>query len=157
MPNMAEILNQISAEVSRNDHDPFLDIRNRPRLRLRTKETINRNQQTLQIYSDSRKYERLPPMPEGILRPSRHTKHFPRENWRTLGHQTPVWFDDIIIVTRGTKKEHTRKYHSVLSNLENEGNRASKKKSKYNKKKQYGSDTQYHKMASHQTKKKQTQ
>ena len=76
---------------------------------------------------------------------------------RTLGHQTPVWLDDIIIVTRGTKKEHTRKYHSVLSNLENEGNRASKKKSKCNKKKQYGSDTQYHKMASHQTKKKQTQ
>ena len=26
---------------------------------------------------------------------------------RTLGHQTPVWLDDIIIVTRGTKEEHT--------------------------------------------------
>ena len=28
---------------------------------------------------------------------------------RTLEHQTPVWLDDIIIVTRGTKEEHTQK------------------------------------------------
>ena len=50
---------------------------------------------------------------------------------RTLSHQTPVWLDDIIIVTRGTKEEHTRKLYSVLSKLENEGYRASKKKSKF--------------------------
>ena len=45
----------------------------------------------------------------------------------TLEHQTPVSLD-IIIVTRGTKKEHTRKLYSVLSKLETEGDRASKKK-----------------------------
>ena len=48
----------------------------------------------------------------------------------TWGHQTPVWLDDIIIVTRGTKEEHTRKLHSVLSKLDNEGYRASKRKIK---------------------------
>ena len=50
---------------------------------------------------------------------------------RTLGHQTPVWLDDIIIVTLGTKEEHTRKLYSVLTNLENEGYKASRKKSKF--------------------------
>ena len=47
---------------------------------------------------------------------------------RTLGHQTSVWLDDIIVVTRGTKEEHTRKLYSVLTKLENEGYRARKKK-----------------------------
>ena len=49
----------------------------------------------------------------------------------TLGHQTTVWLDDIIIVTRGTKEEHTRKLYSVLTKLENEGYKASKKKSTF--------------------------
>ena len=28
---------------------------------------------------------------------------------RRLGHETPVWLDDSIVVTRGTKEEHTKK------------------------------------------------
>ena len=47
---------------------------------------------------------------------------------RTLGHQMPVWLDDIIVVTRGTKEQHTQKLESVLTKLENEGYKASKKK-----------------------------
>ena len=50
---------------------------------------------------------------------------------RTLGHETPVWLDDITVVTRGTKEEHTQKLESVLTKLENEGYKASKKKSKF--------------------------
>ena len=50
---------------------------------------------------------------------------------RTLGHQTPVWLDDIIIVTHRTKEEHTRNLYSVLSKLEKEGYRASKTESKF--------------------------
>ena len=50
---------------------------------------------------------------------------------RTLGHQIPVWLDDIIIVTRGTKEQHTQNLESVLTKLENEGCMASKKKSKF--------------------------
>ena len=34
---------------------------------------------------------------------------------RTLGDQIPVWLDDIIIVTRRTKEEHTQKLESVLT------------------------------------------
>ena len=50
---------------------------------------------------------------------------------RTLGHETPVWLDDIIVVTRGTKEEQTEKLESVLTKLENEGYKASKKQSKF--------------------------
>ena len=50
-----------------------------------------------------------------------------QEKLDSLGHQTPVWLDDIIIVTPGTKEEHTRTLYSVLSIRENEGYRANKK------------------------------
>ena len=49
---------------------------------------------------------------------------------RTLGHETPVWLDDIIVVTRGTKEEHTKQMESVLTKYENQGYKASKKKIK---------------------------
>ena len=42
-----------------------------------------------------------------------------------------MWLDDIIVVTRGTKEEHTKKLESVLTKLENEGYKASKNKSKF--------------------------
>ena len=39
--------------------------------------------------------------------------------------------DDIIVVTRGMKEEHTRKLYSVLTKLEIEAIKASKKKSNF--------------------------
>ena len=68
---------------------------------------------------------------KGFYGPADKPTIFQEKIDRTLGHQTPVWLDDIIIVTRLIKEEHTRKLHSVLSKLENEGRRASKKKSKF--------------------------
>ena len=50
---------------------------------------------------------------------------------RTLGHHIPVWLDDIIFVIRGTKEQHTQNLESVPTKLENEGYKASKKKSKF--------------------------
>ena len=50
---------------------------------------------------------------------------------QTRGHQTPVWLDDMIVVTRRTKEQHTKKLESVLTKLENEGYTASKNKSKF--------------------------
>ena len=46
---------------------------------------------------------------------------------KILGQQTPVWLDDIIIVTRDTNEEHTRNFYLILAKLENEGYRASQK------------------------------
>ena len=61
---------------------------------------------------------------------------FQEEIDRTLGHQTPVWLDDISVVARATKEQHTQKLESLLTNLENEGYRARKTKSKFYQKRQ---------------------
>ena len=90
----------------------------------------NRNTSTLQ---SREKNQRILLLPKGISRTSRPTNFFPREN--RLGHQTAAWLDDIIVVTRGTKEQHTQKLESVPSKLENDGYRASKKKSKFYQKK----------------------
>ena len=47
---------------------------------------------------------------------------------RPLGHETPVWLDDIIVFTRGTKEEHTKKLE--LKKLENEGLQSEQEKIK---------------------------
>ena len=75
---------------------------------------------------------------------------------RTLGHQTQLWLDNIIIVTRGTKEEHTRELYSLLETRKRRIQSKKEKNQNFTKKKQYGSDTQYHKTASDQTRKKQT-
>ena len=48
-----------------------------------------------------------------------------------MGHQIPVWLDEIIVVTRGINEEHTKKLYSVLTKPENEGYKARDKKSKF--------------------------
>ena len=50
---------------------------------------------------------------------------------RTLEYCTPAWLDDIIVVTRGNKQDHEKKLFDVLNKLEKAGYRASKKKSDF--------------------------
>ena len=52
--------------------------------------------------------------------------------------------DGLIFVTRGTKEEHPKKVETVLTKLENEGNKASKK-SKFQMKETVWLDTPLHK------------
>ena len=131
MPNMEELLNQISAELSKNDHDPIwisvidLDYAyGQMKLAPETSRHCNfaMTGETINGY-----YRFL----KGFYGPADIPTIFQEKIDRTLGHQTPVWLDDIIVVTRGTKEEHTRKLYSVLTKLEDEGYRASKKKSKF--------------------------
>ena len=49
----------------------------------------------------------------------------------TLEFCTPTWLDDIMIVTRGDRKDHEKKLFDVLKKLENTGYRASEKKSEF--------------------------
>ena len=48
---------------------------------------------------------------------------------RTLNYETPVWLDDIIVVTRGDKDKHREKLFKILKQLQEDGYRASEKKS----------------------------
>ena len=130
MPKVEELLNQISAELSRNNHDPIwisvidLDYAyGQMKLAPQTSKHC-----TFAVTGENMNgYYRFL---KGFYGPADIPTLFQEKIDRTLGHQTPVWLDDIIIVTRGTNVEHTRKLHSVLSKLENEGYRASKKEIK---------------------------
>ena len=110
---------------------PNLDIRNRPGLCIRPNEISARNKQTLQLRNHRRKNQWILPFPKGFYGPADIHTIFQEKIDRKLGHETPVWLDDIIKVTRGTKEKHTQKLESVLTKLENEGYKASKKKSKF--------------------------
>ena len=50
---------------------------------------------------------------------------------RTLEYCTPAWLNDIIVVTRGDRKDHEKKLLDVLRKLENAGYRSSEKKSEF--------------------------
>ena len=50
---------------------------------------------------------------------------------RTLEYCTPAWLDNIIVVTRGDKKDHEEKLIDVLRKLENAGYRAKERKSEF--------------------------
>ena len=107
---------------------PNLDINHRFGLCLRTNETITGNKETLQFCHYGRENQRILPIPKGFSRTSRHTHYFPGEN---RPNNRPPNTSMVIIVTRGTKEQHTQKLESVLTKLENEGYKASKKKSKF--------------------------
>ena len=139
MPNMEELLTQISIELSRNDHDPIWISVTDPdyaygQMKL-APETNKHCNFTVTCESMNGCYRFL----KGFYGLAVISTIFQEKTDRTLGHQTPVWLDDIIVVTRGTKEEHTRKLYSVLTKLENEGYKASKKKSKF-----YQKETLWH-------------
>ena len=126
---MEELLNQRSAELSRNDNDPIwisvidLDYAyGQLRLAPETSKYCN-----FAVTSENvNGYYRFL---KGFYSPADIPTIFQEKMYRTLGHQTLVWLDDIIIVNRETKKDYTRKLFSVLSKLENERYVARKKKS----------------------------
>ena len=45
---------------------------------------------------------------------------------RTLVYRTPVWLDDIIVVTRGNKEKQRTKLFTILEKLQEAGYRAKK-------------------------------
>ena len=109
MPNIEELLNQISAELSRNDHDPIwmsvIDLDHaygQMKLAPETSKHCN-----FTVYGEKMNgYYRLL---KGFYGPADLPTFHQEKIDRTLGHQTPVWLDDIIVVTRGMKEEHTKK------------------------------------------------
>ena len=131
MPNVDELLNQISAELSKNDTDPIwisvidLDYTyGQMKLAPETSKHCNFSI-TLEKINGYYRFRK------GIYGPADIPTMFQEKIDRTLGHETPLWLDDIIVVTRGTKEKHTQKLESELTKLENEGYKASKKKSKF--------------------------
>ena len=107
MPNMEELLNQISAELSKNDHDPiWISVIDHDYAYGQMKlapETSKHCNFALTGEKINGYYQFL----KGFYGPADIPTIFQEKKDKVLGRQTPVWLDDTIIVTRGTKKEHT--------------------------------------------------
>ena len=117
--NMDELLNQISAELSRNDHGPIwisvTDL-NYAYGQMRLAPETSKHCNFKVTGKNMNGYYRLL---KGVYGPPDIPTIFQDKIDRTLGHQTPVCH--LVIVTRGTKEDHTQKLLSVLSKLENGG------------------------------------
>ena len=100
MPNMEELLNQISAELSKNDHDPVwisvIDLDYAYGQMKLAPETSKHCNFAITGEKINGYYRFL----KGFYGPADIPRIFQEKIDRTLGHQTPVWLDDIIIVTR---------------------------------------------------------
>ena len=124
---MEELLNQRSAELSRNDHDPIwisvIDLEYAYGQMRLAPETSKHCIFAVTSENVNGYYRFL----KGFYGPADIPTIFQEKMYRTLGHKTLVWLDDIIIVNRETKEDYTRKVFSVLSKLENEQYRARKK------------------------------
>ena len=108
MPNMDELLNQISAELSKNDTDPIwisvvdLDYAyGQMKLAPETSKHCN-------FAITGEKITEYYRFRIGFYGPADIPTIFQEKIDRTLGHETPVWLDDVIVVTRGTKKTHPK-------------------------------------------------
>ena len=55
--------------------------------------------------------------PKGFYGPADIPTLFQKKIDRTLGHQTPVWLDDITIVTRGIPGYYIQYFANVIPNL----------------------------------------
>ena len=128
MPNMDELLNEISAELSKNELDPIwisvIDWDYAYGQMKLSPETSKHCNFAIMGEKINGYYRFL----KGFYGPADIATIFQEKIDRIRGHQIPVWLDDIIVVTRGTKKQHTQKLESILTKLENEGYKASKKK-----------------------------
>ena len=154
---MGELLNQMSTELSRKDHDPtwisVIDLDYAYGQMKLAPETSKHCNFAVTGENMNGYYRFL----KSFYGPADIPTTFQEKIDRTLGHQTRVWLDDIIIVTRGTEEEHTRKLYSVLTKLKNEGYKKAKRNQNSTKKRQYGSDTLFQRTESDPTKKKPTQ
>ena len=74
MPNMEELLNQNSVEITRDQK------KDRPRLRIRSNAIITRDKPTMRICSNGRKLQRILQIQKRILRTCRHSDNIPGKN-----------------------------------------------------------------------------
>ena len=128
MPNMEELLNQISVEITRDRTKQLfiskidLDYAYR---QTKLSEETNRHCVFALTGGKLSGYYRFK---KGFYGLADIPTKFQERIDRTLGYCTPAWLDDIIIVTRGSKQDHEKKLFDVFNKLEKAGYRASKKK-----------------------------
>ena len=133
MPNLEELLNQNSAEITRDRTTQFfmskIDLDYTYGQMKLSEEIIISRQCVFALtggkfsgyYRFKKRFYGLADIPT----------IFQEKIDRTLGYCTSAWLNNIIVVTRGNKQDHEKKLFDVLNKLEKAGYRASKKKSEF--------------------------
>ena len=131
MPNMEDLINRISTEISKNDEDELWI----------SKIDLDYAYGQLELDEETKKhcvfaliggkvtgfYRFL----KGFYGLSDLPTIFQEKMDRTLKFKTPAWIDDIIIVTRGEKSEHIKRVEETLTELQDAGYRAGKEKTEF--------------------------
>ena len=131
MPNMEELLNQISVEITR---DRKLQLfRSKIYLdyaygQMKLSEGTSRQCVFALTGGNFSGYYRFK---KGFYGLADIPTIFQEKIDRTLEYCTPAWLDDIIAITRGSKQDHEKKLFDVLNKLEKAGYRESKRKSEF--------------------------
>ena len=103
MPNMVQLLNQRSAKLSRNDHDLIwisaIDLDYASGEMQLAPETSDHCPFAVTGENRNRCYQ----FTKELYVPADIPRIFQDRIDKTLDYDTPVWLDDIIVVTRGTK------------------------------------------------------
>ena len=127
MPNMEELLNQISVEITRDRTAQLfmskIDL-DYAYGQMKLSEETSRQCVFALTGGNFSGYYRFK---KGFYGLADIPTIFQEKIDRTLEYCTPAWLDDIIIVTRGSKQDHEKKLFDVLDKLEKAGYRASKK------------------------------
>ena len=131
MPNLEELLGQVSMAITKDEEMPLyistIDLEyafGQVKLHPDTSKHCN----IAIIGGDSTGYYQFK---KGFYGLSDMPTIFQENIDKTLEYQTPAWQDDIIIATRSTAEEHMERGSEILDKLEKAGYRASKEKSKF--------------------------
>ena len=131
MPNMEELLNQISVEITRDRTVQLLlskiDL-DYAYGQMKLSEETSRQCVFALTGGNFSGYYRYK---KGFYGLADIPTIFQGKIYRTLEYCTTAWLDDIISVTRGNKQDHEKKLFDVLNKLEKAGYRASKKRSEF--------------------------
>ena len=133
MPNMEELLNQISVEITKDRTKELMmskiDLDYAYGQMKLSKETSR--QCVFGIAITGGKFSGYYRFKKGFYGLADIPTIFQEKIDRTLEYCTPAWLDDIIVVTRGDREEHEKKLSDVLKKLEDAGYRASEWKSEF--------------------------
>ena len=154
MPNMEELLNQISVEISRDRTlQLFISKIDLDYAYGQMKPSEETSRQCVFALTGG-KFSGYYRFKKGFYGLADIPTIFQEKIDRTLEYCTPAWLDDIIVVTRGNKQDHEKKLFDVLTKLEKAGYRASKKKSEFFMNRMRWRDTKLTKTELNRTKKK---
>ena len=131
MPNMEELLNQISVEITRDRTAQLFISKNDLDYAYGQMKLSDETSRQCLFALTGGNFSGYYRFKKGFYGLADIPTIFREKIDRTLEYCTPAWLDDIIVVTRGNKQDHEEKLFDILNKLEKAGYRASKRKSEF--------------------------